>query len=103
MNIKRLGSLSVMIIVTWLGVQNTAFSQLRILSPRDRLLRYNECPRCDLIRTDLSYLDLRGADLRGADLRQADLSYSDLSYSDLRGADLRGAITEGTIFNFIRR
>lgn len=65
----------------------------------DRLLKTNECPKCDLSGASFAGKDLAKAKLPGADLRGADLTNASLSMADLAGANLSGANLSGTVFD----
>lgn len=65
----------------------------------DRLLKDNECPKCDLSGAvlagmDLSKAKLEGANLSGADLSKASLRMADMAQANLSGANLSGAVFE---------
>lgn len=66
---------------------------IAIAAPADveRLLKTNQCPRCNLQGADLKQANLFGANLVGSDLRGADLSGAHLGSANLTDANLSGA------------
>lgn len=56
-----------------------------------RLLKTNQCPRCDLRSANLENANLFGANLVGADLSGANLTGVNLGSANLTDADLTGA------------
>lgn len=65
----------------------------------DRLLKTNECQKCDLSGASLAGRDMSKAKLEGANLSGADMTRASLSMADLAGANLSGAKLSGTVFD----
>ncbi|MDD5757506.1 MAG: pentapeptide repeat-containing protein [Desulfobulbaceae bacterium] len=64
----------------------------------DRLLKTNQCPKCDLSGAVLAAMDLSKAKLEGADLSGADLSKTSLRMADMAQVNLAGANISGAVF-----
>ncbi len=60
-----------------------------------RLIKTNQCPRCNLYKAPLSNINLTNADLAGANLRKADLRDATLYKANISGANLNHANLEG--------
>jgi len=67
-----------------------------------RLLRTNQCTRCDLSEADLRTANLFGANLVGANLQGANLSGANLGSANLTDANLSGAnLTQAYLFGAV--
>ena len=82
-----------MVGVFCLVVQASAFVQTDL----DRLLKTNECAKCDLSGAVLAGMDLSKAKLEGANLSGADLTKTSLRMADMAGVNLSGAMLNGTV------
>lgn len=85
-NIRQLLTL-----VTIGGIMQGTIAQAANPDHVQRLLKTNQCPRCDLSSAELKDANLYGANLVNANLKNADLSGANLGSVNLTDADLTGA------------
>lgn len=94
MKMKKLLAVLTIVSACSFATQVLAFVQTDL----DRLLKTNDCPKCDLSGAVLTGMDLSKAKLEGANLSGADLTKASLRMADMAGANLSESKLSGAVF-----